>query len=137
MSLITDELVWVVRTSTPCCCSASVSRAENVLSSYCFCHAATWVLLRVFVAIVCSGRLGRPVRDWGRTVTVEVSQHESLCSQCAVRSRMTPSESQRVRMSQYCTRSHATVTRQVTSPYRKETVQMTSHFCDKQGCHGT
>jgi hypothetical protein len=66
-----------------------------------------------------------------------MSHHESrqvnmshLRSQCAVCSHMTPSESQRVRMSQYRTRSHATVTRQVTSPYHKETVQMTSRSRD-------
>jgi hypothetical protein len=43
---------------------------------------------------------------------------------------MTLSESQRVGTSQYRTRSHATVTRQVTSLYRKETVRMTSRSHD-------
>jgi hypothetical protein len=62
MSLITDELVWVMRTVIPCRRNALASRAENVFSSYHFCHVVTQAMLRVFVR---SGRSGGPARLWG------------------------------------------------------------------------
>jgi hypothetical protein len=65
MSLITDELVWVVRTATPCRRNISARWAENMLSSYRLCRVATRAVLRVFVSSVCPGQLGRPARFQG------------------------------------------------------------------------
>jgi hypothetical protein len=61
MSLITDELVWAVRTAVPCCRKASARRAENVLSLYRFCLMAVRAVLRAFVCVTRPGRSGRPV----------------------------------------------------------------------------
>jgi hypothetical protein len=62
MSLITDELVWAVRTATPCRRNALARWAENVLSSYCFCRVAARAVSRIFVCAARPGRLGRPAR---------------------------------------------------------------------------
>jgi hypothetical protein len=68
MSLIMDELVWVVRTASPCRRNASAKRAENVLSSYCLCLVVIRVVFHVFVSIVRLGQSARPAHVPG-TVT--------------------------------------------------------------------
>jgi hypothetical protein len=62
MSLITDELVWAIRTAVLCCRNASANRAENVLSSYRLCRMAIRAVLRVFVCVARPGRSGQPAR---------------------------------------------------------------------------
>jgi hypothetical protein len=62
VSFITDELVWAVRTATPCCHKASARWAKNVPSLYRCCHAAVRTALCVFVCTARPGRLGRPAR---------------------------------------------------------------------------
>jgi hypothetical protein len=70
MSLIMDELVWVVCTATPCHRNALARRAENVLLSYCLCHVATWAVLRILVSSVRLGRSGCPAH-FRRIVTAK------------------------------------------------------------------
>jgi hypothetical protein len=77
MSLITDELVRIVRTAIPCCRNASASRAENVLSSYCLCLVVAWAVLRALVSIARSGRSGRPAHSRG-IVTILITTHDDL-----------------------------------------------------------
>jgi hypothetical protein len=62
MSLITDELVRVVRTATPCHRNASARRAENVLSSYRLCLVSSWAVFRIFVCVARPRQSGRPAR---------------------------------------------------------------------------
>jgi hypothetical protein len=78
MSLITDELVRVVRTVIPCLRSTSANRAKNVLSSYCLCLIAARAVPRVLINIVHSGRSVRLAWDWGGTVTAHISVSENL-----------------------------------------------------------
>jgi hypothetical protein len=68
MSLITDELVQAVHTTTPCHRNASAKRAENIPSLYRCCRMVVQAALCVFVCTARPGRSGRPVRIPG-TVT--------------------------------------------------------------------
>jgi hypothetical protein len=81
MSLITDELVRVVRTATPCRHNASARRAENVLSSYHLCLVTSWAVFRVFVCVARPGRSGRPARLPG-IVTYLVCKKELIDTLC-------------------------------------------------------
>jgi hypothetical protein len=81
MSLITDELVWVMCTAFPCYRNASASRAENVLSSYCLCHVVTRAVLHAFGSVVRPGQSGRPARLRG-TVTGDALHHVSAGAAC-------------------------------------------------------
>jgi hypothetical protein len=72
MSLITDKLVRVMRTATPCRHNALASWAENVLSSYCLCLVTAWAVLHIFVSIVRLGQSGCLARLLG-IVTQDVN----------------------------------------------------------------
>jgi hypothetical protein len=58
MSLITDELVWAMRTAAPCRRNALAKRAENVLLSYRFYRAAMQATPCVFVCATRPGQSG-------------------------------------------------------------------------------
>jgi hypothetical protein len=60
MSLITDKLVWAIRTAAPCHHNASARWAKNVLSSYHFCRAAMQATPCIFICAACLGQSGQP-----------------------------------------------------------------------------